>query len=268
LVSHEINQLEEIRLKYHFLETYLGKTCYPSAAQALLYEDKCFEAYVSTVCDLPFAKTYISHRKEDALAMLESARYPLVSKVNQSSGSMGIEVVRTPRKAKRIVRQAFSRTGRSVHVPWFRQKNYVYFQDFVPNDGYDVRVILVGDRAFGYYRKVPKGDFRASGMGVVEKRGLPEEAVRVALEVRRYVRGPQLVVDMVHGLDGRYTIIEFTLFFKVETSAQLIEEGVPGAYIIGEDGTIRFEPGRYWVHELALRQFLQDEYLRPVSEKP
>ena len=160
LVSNEINRLEEIRIKYHFLETYLGKTCYPSAAHTLLYENKSLEAYISKIYDLPFAKTYISHSREDALALLEHVQYPLVSKVNQSSGSMGVELVSTPRKARRVVRQAFSRNGRGVHVPWYRQKNYVYFQEFIPNDGYDLRVILVGNWAFGYYRKVLKGDFR------------------------------------------------------------------------------------------------------------
>jgi len=266
LVSNEINSLEEMRVKYHFLETVLGKRCYPSAAQALLYENKCLEAYLSEVWGLPFAPTHISHSRDDALAMLEGLNYPLISKVNHSSGSMGVELVRTPRRARRIVKQAFSRRGRQIHVPWSRQKNYVYFQEFVPNDGYDIRVILVGNMAFGYYRKVPKGDFRASGMGAVEKRGLPEEAIRIAWSARQHIRGPQLVVDMVHGLDGRFAIIEFSLFFQVEFPEQLKVDGVPGVYIIGDDGGIRFEKGRYWVHELAPRKDREDEYLAGPSE--
>ncbi len=260
IVSNEINSLEEMRVKYHFLETVLGKRCYPSAAQALLYEDKCLEAYLAQVRGLPFARTLISHSKDDALAMLGGLRYPLVSKINHSSGSMGVELVRTPRKARRIVEQAFSRGGRPIHVPWSRQKNYVYFQEFIPNDGYDIRVVVVGNMVFGYYRKVPKGDFRASGMGAVEKRDLPEEAIRVAWNAHRHIRSPQLVVDMVHGSDGRYAIIELSLFFQVQLPEQLKVDGVPGVYIVGDDGGLRFEKGRYWVHELALRKFLQDEY--------
>ena len=266
LVSNEINNLEEIRVKYHFLENHMGKVCYPTAAQAFLYENKCLESYISASSGLSFAKTYISHSSRDALAMIEGARYPLVSKVNHSSGSMGVGIVRTPRGARRVIEQAFSRRGRSIHVPWFRQKNYVYFQEFVPNDGYDIRVILIGDRAFGYYRKVLEGDFRASGMGAVEKRALPEGAIRTALEAYRHIRGPQLVVDMVHAPDGRYVIIEFSSFFQVQTAEQLVVDGVPGVYIIGDGGRIRFEQGRYWVHELALRKFLLDEYLPRVSE--
>lgn len=268
LASNEITCLEEIRSKYYFLETYLGKRCYPSAAQALLYEDKSLEAHIAEVCGLPFAKPYISHDEKDALIMLESARYPLVSKIDHSSGSVGVELVKTPRRARRIVRQAFSRNGRRTHVPWFRQKGYVYFQEYIPNDGYDVRVIMVGQRAFGYYRKVLSGDFRASGMDAVEKRALPEEAIRIARKVQRSIRTPQLVVDMVHGLDGRYAIIEFSIVCQVQTPEQLLVDGVPGAYVIGDDGDIRFEKGRYWVHELALREFLLDEYLPLASRTP
>jgi glutathione synthase/RimK-type ligase-like ATP-grasp enzyme len=261
LVSNDFSHLEEMRIKHHLLESRMGKVCYPSAARTLLYEDKCFEAYLAKVHGLPFAPTAVCCAKDDALAWLETARFPLVSKVNHSSGSMGVEMLRTPREARRVVRQAFSRTGRVVHVPWFRQKNYVYFQEYVPNDGYDIRVILTGDRAFGYYRKVPRGDFRASGMNTVQRRGLPEEAIRTALEVRRRVRSPMLVVDMVHTPEGRYVIIEFSIMCLVDRDDDLIVDGVPGAYVIGEDGGIRFEKGRYWIHELALRQFLLDDYL-------
>jgi glutathione synthase/RimK-type ligase-like ATP-grasp enzyme len=262
IVSNDFDRLEETRVKYHFLERSLGKRCYPSAGQVRLYENKSLEAFIAAGCGLPFAKTFVSHAREDALAMIETARYPLVSKIDYSSGSMGVELVPDVRGARRIVRQAFSRAGRKVHVPWRRQKGYVYFQEFVPNDGFDIRVILVGDQAFGYYRRVPRGDFRASGMHTVERRGLPEEAIRVALEVQRHVRSPQLVVDMVHGLDGRYVIIEYSIICLMDRPADLQVDGVPGVYVIGGDGTIRFEKGRYWIHELALKKFLEDEFLR------
>jgi glutathione synthase/RimK-type ligase-like ATP-grasp enzyme len=261
MVSNRVDQLEEIRVKYHFLETVLGKKTYPSAALAVLYENKCLEAFLAEAWDLPFARSFVSYRREDALAMLDDIRYPFVSKVNQSSGSMGVELVRNPRQARRIIRQAFSRRGRPLYMPWLRQKNYVYFQEFVPNDGYDIRVILIGDRAFGYFRSVPQGDFRASGMSKLEWRALPEEAVRVARQVQERVKSPKLVVDMVHALDGRYVIIEYSITCLTDQPADLIVNGVPGVYIIGRDGALRFEPGRFWVHELALRQFLTETYL-------
>ena len=268
LVSNEISYLEEIRVKYHFLENYLGKACYPSAEQTLLYDNKCLEAYISDACDLPFAKTHISHSHEDALALVEGLRYPLVSKVNHSSGSMGVELVRTPQKARRIVRKAFSRNGRSIYVPWLRQKNYVYFQEFIPNDGYDIRVIVVGNRAFGYYRKVLGGDFgrrgwtrSKSGRSPRRPSGSPGGPCNASAAPRSWSTWSTAWTAAMRSSNSPSSA-------RSETPEQLLVDGVPGVYIIEDDGDIRFEKGHYWVHELALREFLLDDYLPRASGAP
>lgn len=260
VISNEYHQLDEIRKKYYFLETYLGKRCFPATAHIFLYEDKMMEAYLSRVLGIPLARTHISHDKEDALALIKTLTYPLVTKVNPSSGSAGTELLRNPKQARKIVDQAFGRNGRKVYVPYFRQKYQVLFQEFVPNTGYDIRVILVGNRAFGYYRKTPAGDFRASGMNLVQYSELPEAAIRTAWEVNRLIQSPLLAVDMLEGQDGRYTVIEFSPLCQLDSSAELRVDGVPGVYLIEEDA-IRFEPGRYWVAELALREFFLRDYL-------
>ncbi len=175
--------LLEQREKYHFLETYLKKTCYPSAAHSNMYESKSLEANLSAIYGFPYVKTYISHDKTDALELIKNLHYPVVSKINPSSGSAGVDLVTSLKQSRKIVEQAFSQVGRSTFEVYFRQKGYVYFQDYIPCDGYDIRVIAVGNMAFGYYRKALKGDFRASGMNQVEKRDLPPEALRIAWDV-------------------------------------------------------------------------------------
>ena len=86
LVSSHSYHLEEIREKYHFLETYLNKKCFPSAAHALLYENKSLEAAIGQAFGLPFAKTYIPHLEEDALALAEELALSL--------GQQGKSIVR------------------------------------------------------------------------------------------------------------------------------------------------------------------------------
>jgi hypothetical protein len=66
---------------------------------------------------------------------------------------------------------------------------------------------------------------------------------------------------MLHGLDDEYYIVEFSPLCQMETPAQLMVDGVPGAYVFDDDESYHFEPGRYWVHELALREFLLNDYL-------
>ena len=159
--SSDFWDLEETRKKYHFIETYLGKATYPSAAHMMLYEDKELEAYIAETFGIPFAKTYVSHDRRDAMRLIDTLHYPVVSKTFPASGSIGVELVRNVHEARRIVGRSFSNNGRKTHLVAMRQKNYVYFQQFIPNDGYDVKVMAVGKRLLGAYRRVPKGDFRA-----------------------------------------------------------------------------------------------------------
>jgi hypothetical protein len=127
--------------------------------------------------------------------------------------------------------------------------------------------MVVGNWVFGYYRKVLRGDFRASGMNLVEKRGLPVEAMNIARKLNRIVKSPLLVVDMLHSLDGQYYVIEYSPICQMETPEQLHVDDVPGVYIFNDDECFHFEEGRYWVHELALREFLLKDYLPKVQKK-
>jgi hypothetical protein len=79
----------------------------------------------------------------------------------------------------------------------------ISFQDYIPNDGYDMCVIVVGNRFFGFYRKVLPVDFRASGIKLEEFWELLECAIKIALRLN----------------------------------------GVPGVYIFGAEGSYHFEKG-------------------------
>jgi glutathione synthase/RimK-type ligase-like ATP-grasp enzyme len=265
--SSEPYDVQEILYKFHFLETYMGKACYPTVRHVLLYENKSLEAFIAQSRGLPFAGTHISCDKADAMRMVEDLTYPVVSKIVPASGSLGVQLVRSLSQARRIVDAAFSQTGRRAHVAYFRQKDYVYFQDFVPNDGYDIRAIVIGAFVFGYYRKVPPNDFRASGMNLVEKRALPKEAMMLARRLNVVVESPMLVVDMLHGSDGYYYIIEFSPFCQMDTPEQLHVDGIPGAYVFDDEETCHFEEGKWWNHELALKEYLVTDYL-PKRRKP
>jgi len=254
--------LQEMRDKYYFLEKFLGKTTYPSAEHAILYENKEIEAYIAKLHNLQFAKTFVSHDREDALSIIETLRYPFISKIVPASGSMGVEMVQSPEQARKIVEQAFSRNGRQTFYNSFRQKNYVYFQEYVPNNGYDIRAIIVGDKwGFGYYRKVLDGDFRASGMHTEEYRQLPEEPLRICRKVNEIIKSPMLAVDMVYGQDSSYHIIEFSPTVQIDLPDTLKVNGVPGLYIFDDAGSIHFEAKRYWLHDLILAEFLLNHFL-------
>jgi len=248
------SRLDELWRKTYILERLLGKQCYPALDDLDMYEDKHMQFSVLRLLKFPVIPTWISYDERDALRLAATLKYPLVSKLITGAGAMGVAMIKSSAEAERFIRKVFSPHGCYRHWPYLRQKDYVLFQEFIPNDGYDVRVICVGDLAFGYYRRAASGDFRASGSGIYEKRELPEQVVHTAHRVAQALNAPYLSVDFLRNTVGEYLIIEIAHFNQIDTPEQLHVDGVPGAYMVDGDKPVRFVPGRFWVQELALKR--------------
>ena len=74
---------------------------------------------------------------------------------------------------------------------WQPQKNYVLFQEFLPENEWDTRITVVGHRAFGFRRMNRPDDFRASGSGVfeVDTDQIDRRCVELAFESSEKLRG-------------------------------------------------------------------------------
>ena len=252
------SELDECRRKFYVLERHMGKVCYPCLDEALLYEDKILQYELLRLHDIPVIDTFVSHSREETVAGLSRWRYPAVWKIAAGSGSYGVELVPDRRTAERWVRRAFSFSGRRSYWPYMGQKDYVLVQPLVLNEGFDLRVLVVGDVAVGYYRQVPEGDFRASGMGLVDKVVLPTDAVKLARRAAQALDSPCLAVDMLRDTAGELLVIEVSAFIQMETPEQMMVNGVPGV-MVGDE--CRFRPCRVWMQELALERVLQTRWI-------
>ena len=66
----------------------------------------------------------------------------------------------------------------------------------------DVRVIVVDEsNILAYHSLVPKGDFRASGMNIIDHRELPPDAVKLVLNVTRKLGFTNLALDFLQSKD-------------------------------------------------------------------
>ncbi len=252
-------ELEECRRKTYVLERHLGKICYPSFDEALLYEDKVLQNYFLGMHGLPVIDTFISNSEEEAREHLARHVYPAVWKVTTGSGSLGVELLPRASVGDRWVRKVFSFSGRRTYWPYLAQKDYVFVQPLEPNLGFDVRVIVIGEKVFGYYRDVPKGEFRASGMGTTRKELPLPCAVAVAKRVADALDVPCIAVDCLVSPEGdRALIIELSSFIQMETPRQLLVNGEPGM-LVGD--ALQFVPGKVWLQELALERFFTTRWI-------
>ena len=252
---------EMIESKIYILENLLGKFCFPSYHEVWQYEDKNRANYLYQHYDLPTIPTYVTQNKEEAYKLIDIVGYPFISKTTIGAGSTGVFKIDNRQQAVKRINKIFGFYGLKTEYPYQRQKDYFYIQKFIYDATFDLRIILVGDMAFGYYRYPNKGDFRASGAGNYEKKAIPEDALRIAIEVRDKLASRLMGIDLLYSeTNKKYYIIETSLFNQIDTPEQLVIDGVPGYYDISDKDNIRFKEGKYWVQELLLKNIIIEWY--------
>lgn len=249
-------KIVDARRKIHLLETVAGKLCYPRSFTAHLYEDKLMQWELLRSLGHPAIETFYSTSYNQSLDFVRTASYPLVSKTASGSASTDVHCLPNRRAGEALVKRAFSLGGVRTYWPYSRQHGYVLLQPLLPNDGYDLRVIVIGRRTFGYYRDVPAGDFRASGHSPSRKQGIPRDALDLGRAIADDLDQEWLAVDLMRLGDGSLRVIELSAFTRVTSPQQLVVAGTPGAYVHSNDA-YEFVPGEFWPQELALEQFFQ-----------
>ena len=80
------------------------------------------------------------------------------------------------------------------------ERGYVYFQEFIPNNTFDIRVIVIKNKAFAIKRLARKNDFRASGSGNIlyDKNEVPISAVKFAFEANQKIKAQCIAFDIVY----------------------------------------------------------------------
>ena len=231
-----------------FSVEFSGKKVFPDFNTNWHFDDKIGQKYLLEIMEVPFIPTYVFYTKKEALDWIKSASFPKVFKLRGGAGSNHVKLARTKNDAIKFTKKAFGR-GFSQFDRWGylqdkimkvkggqetwigilkgiarlfiptefakmhgREKGYVYFQDFIPNNNYDTRVVVVGDKAFGFKRMTRKNDFRASGSQNYhfEKIGVDERCVQIAFEVNKKLNSQSTYYDFVFDKDHNPLIIEMS----------------------------------------------------------
>ena len=228
-----------------------GIPVFPDFRTAWHFDDKVAQKYLFEALDLPTVPAHVFVDRDKAMAWIDQIDFPMVFKLRRGASSAGVKLVETRRQARRLVRRAFGR-GFTIYDPWGNlreriykvrlgklpatsifngmvrlvyppryskilgpERGYAYFQDYLPGNDSDIRIIVVGDRAAGIRRMVRPGDFRASGSGLIsyEREDLDEQCVTIAFETADRLGCESVALDFLYDQDGHPKILEASYGF-------------------------------------------------------
>jgi glutathione synthase/RimK-type ligase-like ATP-grasp enzyme len=230
------------------INNFIGIKCFPNYATVWHYDDKVKQYYLLKQMGFPIIDSFIFWDKKKAMNWANIADYPVVFKLKGGSGSANVTLVKTKQKAYKLINKSFGKgihphkhdifgkikaynfninkilkfllkpyinryfKGINAFSNYTRQKNYVYFQKFMPNNDYDTRVAIVGKRAWAFKRINRPNDFRASGGNNYDTRRdkIDMRMVKIAYEVSFKLGFQSMAYDFVYDKERNPIIIEIS----------------------------------------------------------
>jgi glutathione synthase/RimK-type ligase-like ATP-grasp enzyme len=228
-----------------------GKKVFPDFNTVWHFDDKLGQKYLLEAIGAPIAPVSAFYDRKAALEWADNTKFPKVFKLRTGSGSDSVRLVNSRNEARRYIKKAF-RSGFKHYDGWNnlkerirkfrdgkagsweiikgiirilytteyarvagREKGYIYFQDFIPDNDHDIRVVVIGDKAFAIKRMVRNKDFRASGSGFIlyEKDLFDEKTISLSFKIAEKLKTQCIAFDYVH-LGGRPLIVEISYGFS------------------------------------------------------
>lgn len=275
----------------YFIDKCLKVPCFPNYNEIWHYDEKIDQAALFKIKNVPSIKSNIFFDRSHALNYIREIKFPIVFKLSSGAGSGDVVMVNNAHHAKRIIDKMFTKgimpgnipgrkvTGRigifnkihnlsssiyriisSKEYNYYheRQVGYVLFQDFLPKNEFDIRVNIIGNRAFAFRRFNRKGDFRASGSGIIDfnPEAIDLQCINIAFETSKKFGFRNMAYDFLYDSQRNPVIIESTYIYK--------DWGVykcPGYW----DNSLEWHDGNYWPQFLILQDIIDDGLLQPPN---
>jgi hypothetical protein len=219
----------------------IGIKVFPNSKTCWHFDDKLGQKYLLEAIGAPLVSSYIFYDRREAIRWAKHTIFPKVFKLRGGAGSVNVKLIKSVTQAKRYINKAFrlgfltTDTSNSlkdrclrlrkekdinamihlfkgfarIFIPKYddkirnREKGYIYLQDFIADNSYDIRVIIIGNRAIAIKRLVRQNDFRASGSGrlIFNKDEIPLESVRSAFLLAEQLKTQCLAFDFLYDKD-------------------------------------------------------------------
>lgn len=231
-----------------------GKVVFPDFFTGWHFDDKLGQKYLFEAHHIQAATAYAFFNKAEALQWANNASFPKIFKLRGGAGSYNVLMAHNKQEAIRLIRRSFGKGYKSysksrhlveITKGFFKgnaslrdilsaiyhlfktsgtdkmpvQREYCYFQEFIPNDGFDYRIEVCGDKCIAMVRYSRKGDFRASGghNDHFEKELIPADVIRFAFEVTNKLQLQACALDIVrHKETGALYLVEISYCYGVD----------------------------------------------------
>jgi glutathione synthase/RimK-type ligase-like ATP-grasp enzyme len=263
-----------------------GKQIFPDFDTVWHFDDKVGQKYLLEALDIPFVPSYVFYSKQEAFDWIKQTSFPKVFKLRGGAGSSNVKIAKTKSDTINLINRAFGK-GFSQYDAWSnlkdriqkyrkgkttlfdvakgiirlgyttdfakmagREKGYVYFQDFIPNNDHDIRVVVIDNKAFAIKRMVRENDFRASGSGEIhyEKDLFDDSTIRLSFEIAEKLKTQCLALDYVYQ-NNKPLVVEISYGFAVAGYDRCV--GYWTSDMEWHEGS--FNP-QEWIVELVLRK--------------
>ena len=258
------------------IERELGLTTYPDHKTCWHYDDKITQSFLFEALNIPTPKTWVWFDKKNAHEWAEKANYPTVLKLFAGAGSSNVKLIQEKSIAHRWINRLFgsgiqslnekdfsfrSRLREALAITRGKQKyqethhGYVYFQEFLPNNNYDTRVTVIGNRAFAFRRFNRPNDFRASGSGLIDYdvNYIDEKFIRLAFETANKLSTQSCAIDGVWRGNTATTVeVSYTYISKAVLDC-------PGHWVLNghfNTGDLKYVDGHMMPEEAQIIDYL------------
>lgn len=258
----------------------MGKKVFPNFDTCWHFDDKVGQKYLLEAINAPLVKSHVFYSEKDALEWVKMTSFPKVLKLRGGAASTNVKLIHNEKEAKQYIKLAFS-SG----IPHFDPKDnlkekkrlyddkkiniktllgayyrlmvqprsktdygYVYFQDFIPNNSFDIRVVVTGNKAVAIKRLCRKDDFRASGGGYsqYDRDAIDERCVKIAFEVNKKLKSQSVAYDFIFDECNNPLIVEISYGYVSSIFKGYWDENM--TWVQGECTP------QYWQLENLLRQ--------------
>jgi glutathione synthase/RimK-type ligase-like ATP-grasp enzyme len=228
-----------------------GKKVFPDFKTSWHFDDKLGQKYLLESLGAPLVPSYVFYSKNEALQWIKHTTFPKVFKLRCGAGSFNVRLIKSSKKAEQIINKAFAKgfsqfnrfeyfkervrkykEGKDALMGVFKgigrlfiptefsslisnEKGYVYFQDFISGNQSDIRVIVIGEKAFAIKRLVRRDDFRASGSGNIlyDRENFPDNIITLSFRLAERLNTQCVAFDFVNDAHGSPLIVEMSYGF-------------------------------------------------------